>query len=69
MASVSAASTNRPVRAAVYYVLSRRLHVLGRRPISCGTACGGVVYGAMNFAVVPLSAVAKRPFAPGRVAR
>jgi hypothetical protein len=54
--------------AAVYYVASRRVGVLLRRPVVSGLLYGVVVYMVMNHVVVPLSAVAKRPFAPGLAA-
>jgi uncharacterized membrane protein YagU involved in acid resistance len=49
--------------AAVYYAVSRRLAALSRRPLLSGVVFGAVVYFAMNLVVLPLSAVAKRPFA------
>ncbi|HTX40635.1 MAG TPA: hypothetical protein VMD25_02315, partial [Acidobacteriaceae bacterium] len=42
---------------AVYYAASRRMSVLVRRPVACGLAYGGVVYLAMNLAVLPLTRV------------
>jgi hypothetical protein len=42
--------------AAVYWVASRRLEVLVRRPVVCGLLYGVAVYLFMNFVVVPLSA-------------
>ena len=42
--------------AAVYWLASRRLRVLVRRPVACGLAYGVAVYLFMNFVVVPLSA-------------
>jgi len=50
--------------AAVYYLLSRRLTVLVRQPALSGASYGVAVYLFMNFVVLPLSAVAKRPFDP-----
>lgn len=48
--------------AATYVLASRRLDVLVRRPWAWGAAFGVAVYLFMNFVVLPLSAVAKRPF-------
>ena len=42
--------------AAVFYVVSRYLPVLRRRPVISGILFGVVVYVVMNFVVVPLSA-------------
>lgn len=42
--------------AAVYYIASRYLPVLRRRPVLSGIVYGVVVYVVMNFVVVPLSA-------------
>jgi uncharacterized membrane protein YagU involved in acid resistance len=50
--------------AAVYYTASRWLPVLVRRPVPSGLLYGIAVYLFMNHLVVPLSAVAKRPFSP-----
>ena len=59
---------NATIISATYYLLSRRAPVLVRRPLACGALYGVVVYVVMNFVVVPLSAVATRPFAPGLAA-
>jgi uncharacterized membrane protein YagU involved in acid resistance len=40
----------------VYFIASRRLTVLLRRPIACGAIYGVLVYLFMNFVVLPLSA-------------
>jgi hypothetical protein len=48
--------------AAVFYLVSRRLPVLLRQPVASGAAYGVAVYLFMNQVVLPLSAVAKRPF-------
>jgi hypothetical protein len=48
--------------AAVYYAASRFLPALVRRPLAWGAAYGVAVYLFMNFVVLPLSAVAQRPF-------
>ena len=48
--------------AAVFYLASRRLPVLVRRAVPSGVAYGLAVYTFMNYVVLPLSAVAKRPF-------
>jgi hypothetical protein len=50
--------------AATYTLASRKLDVLVRRPWAAGAAFGVAVYLFMNFVVLPLSAVAKRPFSP-----
>ena len=47
--------------AAVYYLASRRLKFLIDQPIISGLLYGVVVYLFMNFVVLPLSNVAKRP--------
>jgi hypothetical protein len=41
--------------AAVYYLASRRLTVLGRAPYLCGVVYGLLIFAAMNYAVIPLS--------------
>jgi hypothetical protein len=51
--------------ALVYYLGSRVAPVLARRPMTFGPLYGVAVYVVMNFVVVPLSAVPKRPFSPG----
>ena len=53
------------VAAAVFYWASRRLTFLVRQPVVSGASYGVAVYLFMNFAVVPISAVPKRPFALG----
>jgi uncharacterized membrane protein YagU involved in acid resistance len=47
--------------AAVYYLASRKLAFLINQTIIAGVLYGVVVYLFMNFVVVPLSAVARRP--------
>lgn len=42
--------------AVVYFLASRRLDVLRRRPIACGLVYGVLLYLVMNFVVLPLSA-------------
>lgn len=42
--------------AAVFYVASRRLKLLVRRPVVCGLLYGVAVYLFMNLVVLPLSA-------------
>ena len=42
--------------AAAYYVVARRWPLLWRRPWLCGAAYGLLLYGVMNYVVVPLSA-------------
>lgn len=43
--------------AAVYWVASRRLPALVRRPFVCGLLYGAAVYFVMYFVVLPLSAI------------
>ncbi|HEX8560598.1 MAG TPA: hypothetical protein VF668_21055 [Pyrinomonadaceae bacterium] len=47
--------------AAAYWLASRRLRVLVRRPVTCGLLYGVAVYFVMNFVVVPLSAAYFKP--------
>lgn len=47
--------------AAVYWVASRWLKVLVRRPVVCGLLYGVAVYLVMSFVVVPLSAAYFKP--------
>jgi hypothetical protein len=42
--------------AAVYYLAARRWPLLWQRPLLCGTVYGLLLYGVMNYIVVPLSA-------------
>jgi uncharacterized membrane protein YagU involved in acid resistance len=42
----------------VYYLVARRWPLLWQRPILCGTGYGLILYGVMNYIVVPLSAAA-----------
>ena len=53
------------VAAAGYYVASRALPAVRQRPLVFGALYGVAVYAFMNFVVLPLSAVARRPFSPG----
>jgi uncharacterized membrane protein YagU involved in acid resistance len=46
--------------AAVYVVASRYLPVLVRHAVACGILYGAVVYGFMNYVVIPLSAITHR---------
>ncbi|MGH9867038.1 MAG: hypothetical protein ACREAA_02590 [Candidatus Polarisedimenticolia bacterium] len=48
--------------AAVFFLASRRLPALVRRPVAWGAMYGVAVYLFMNHVVLPLSAVARRPF-------
>lgn len=50
--------------AVVYYLASRKLSFLISQPIISGVLYGVVVYLFMNFVVIPLSAIAKRPTPP-----
>lgn len=55
--------------AAVYWLLSRRLKVLVRRPFVCGPLYGLAVYALMYLVVLPLSAAYFKPtFTPYTVA-
>ena len=47
--------------ATVYWLLSRRLKVLVRRPVVCGLLYGFAVYAFMYLVVVPLSAAYFKP--------
>ena len=47
--------------AAVYYLASRQIRFLISQPLIAGVLYGVVVYLFMNFVVLPLSAVARRP--------
>lgn len=47
--------------AAVFYVASRRIRFLINQPVVAGLIYGVVVYLFMNFVVLPLSAVTRRP--------
>jgi hypothetical protein len=40
----------------VYYVVARRWPLLWQRPLLCGGAYGLLLYGIMNYVVLPLSA-------------
>ena len=40
----------------VYYIVARRWPLLWRRPLLCGATYGLLLYGVMNYVVVPLSA-------------
>ena len=48
--------------ATVYYLASRKLPILIQRAIVCGMVYGVLVYFAMQYLVLPLSAVTKGPF-------
>lgn len=52
---------------AVYVLASRKLGVLTRRPVLCGCIYGLLVYGVMNFVVIPLSALTAHVHLPGLV--
>ena len=39
----------------VYWIASRALPLLIQRPVLCGAAYGLIVYGVMNYVVIPLS--------------
>ena len=46
---------------AVYYLASRKLPDLSRHPVALGPVYGLLVYGVMNFLVIPLSAAVTGP--------
>jgi hypothetical protein len=48
---------------ALFYLASRRVTVLVRRPVICGLAYGALVYFVMNFVVLPLTRVPRAPAA------
>ena len=45
-----------------YYVASRGIRVMIRRPVLCGIGYGVLVYFFMNRVVIPLSAIGHLPF-------
>ena len=47
---------------AAFYLISRRVPVLTRRPVLYGVLYGIAVYFVMNYVVVPLSAAVQGPF-------
>jgi uncharacterized membrane protein YagU involved in acid resistance len=47
---------------ATYFLLSRRVSLLTRRPVLCGAIYGIGVYFFMNRVVIPLSAIGPQPF-------
>lgn len=47
----------------VFYVASRKLAILSRRPVISGLVYGGAIYLFMNFIVLPLSRVPHPPTA------
>jgi hypothetical protein len=49
---------------AVYYAASRKLAFLVSQPLISGVLYGVIVYSFMNFVVIPLSAIPKRPTPP-----
>jgi hypothetical protein len=46
-----------------FYVVSRRMRILTRRPVLFGLLYGVAVYVVMNYAIIPLSAIGPRPAA------
>lgn len=50
--------------ALMYYLVARRWLVLVRRPLLCGAIYGLMLYGIMNYIVVPLSAAGPGPNDP-----
>lgn len=47
--------------ATVYYLASLKLPVLIRHAVPCGLAYGMTAYLGMNYVVIPLSAIGRRP--------
>ena len=45
--------------AVVYYLVARRWSLLWQRPLLCGAGYGLLLYGIMNYVVVPLSAAGR----------
>lgn len=50
--------------AGLYFLASRRLPVLTRRPVLCGAVFGVLIYAVMNLVVLPLSRFPARPSFP-----
>ncbi len=48
----------------VYYLVARRWPLLWQRPLLCGAGYGLLLYGVMNYIVVPLSAARPGPRDP-----
>ena len=46
----------------VYWLAAKRVRILMERPILCGAIYGLLVYGVMNYVVVPLSAAGRGGF-------
>ena len=47
------------IMAAIYYGAARNIRLLVDRAVPCGIAYGLALYGAMNYIVLPLSAIGK----------
>jgi hypothetical protein len=47
------------IMAAIYYGAARNIRLLVDRAVPCGIAYGLALYGAMNYVVLPLSAIGK----------
>jgi hypothetical protein len=47
------------IMAAIYYTAARNIRLLVDRAVPCGIAYGLALYGAMNYVVMPLSAIGK----------
>jgi hypothetical protein len=45
-----------------YYIASRKIAILTRRPVLCGLGYGVLAFFVMNYVVIPLSAAARGPF-------
>ncbi|PYQ49291.1 MAG: hypothetical protein DMF78_18700 [Acidobacteria bacterium] len=56
------------ILAAVYYAASRKLGILVTRAVPAGILYGVAVYVFMNFVVLPLSAIGRRPTINGTAA-
>jgi len=52
---------------AVYVLVSGKVSLLTRRPLVCGSLYGVIVYGVMNFIVIPLSALDAHVHLPGLI--
>lgn len=46
--------------AAIFYLASRRFHLLTRRAMMCGIIYGIIIYGMMNLLVLPMSAFPRK---------
>ncbi|MGH8137991.1 MAG: DUF1440 domain-containing protein [Steroidobacteraceae bacterium] len=53
--------------ATIYYLLSRRFPLLTRRIVICGAVFGVLMFLAMHYIVIPLSAIKPAPLKMGNV--